>query len=356
MSIHSDTRRYEAWLRKQCDVVEPALTRKHKRMRKNAFTFLRATYYRWAKKIEVWCPDLADAPEVRAVGDAHTENFGTWRDSEGRLVWGINDFDEAALMPYPLDLVRLTVSAALAPDRRLSPHDACAAILRGYVAGLIEPRPTLLDEQELWMRPLVSCSDDDRKEFWREVSRYPDVEPPRKAALGLQRSLPKHANITRFSTRMKGGGGLGRPRYIAEAEWRGGDVVREAKALVPSAWDWARDRSPDRTVLLKLARGKFRSPDPFLDTDGHFIYRRIAADSRKVELGDNAGTRLSRNLLKAMGFDLGAIHAAHSMRAKEIETDLKRRSPDWLMAATEKTAAAVHKEYKVWKRKRKETY
>ena len=30
-----------------------------------------------------------------SVGDLHVENFGTWRDSEGRLIWGINDFDEA---------------------------------------------------------------------------------------------------------------------------------------------------------------------------------------------------------------------------------------------------------------------
>ena len=34
-------------------------------------------------------------PAVLAVGDLHTENFGTWRDAEGRLIWGINDFDEA---------------------------------------------------------------------------------------------------------------------------------------------------------------------------------------------------------------------------------------------------------------------
>ena len=46
-----------------------------------------------------------------AVGDIHIENFGTWRDNDGRLIWGVNDFDEAAEMPYALDLVRLTTSA-----------------------------------------------------------------------------------------------------------------------------------------------------------------------------------------------------------------------------------------------------
>jgi uncharacterized protein (DUF2252 family) len=47
------------------------------------------------------CPDLAKAPKVLAVGDLHVENFGTWRDVEGRLVWGINDFDEAAALLTP---------------------------------------------------------------------------------------------------------------------------------------------------------------------------------------------------------------------------------------------------------------
>jgi len=36
---------------------------------------------------------------VLAVGDLHVENFGTWRDAEGRLIWGVNDFDEAWRLP-----------------------------------------------------------------------------------------------------------------------------------------------------------------------------------------------------------------------------------------------------------------
>ena len=49
------------------------------------------------------------------------------------------------------------------------------------------------------------------------------------------RSLPQGATLRRFATHAKGGGSLGRPRYFALAEWRGGRVLREAKALVPSA-------------------------------------------------------------------------------------------------------------------------
>jgi hypothetical protein len=126
----------------------------------------------------------------------------------------------------------------------------------------------------------------------------------------------QNASIVRFATRVKGGGGLGRPRYVAIARWRGGRIVREAKALVPSAWNWAHNKASSRLRFLDLAKGAFRSPDPFLALQSGFLFRRIAADSRKVELGDNAGAKLKLDLLRAMGFDLGAIHSAEAPRKR----------------------------------------
>ena len=106
------------------------------------FVFLRATYWRWAEIIPEICPDLMSAPPVLAVGDIHLENYGTWRDREGRLVWGVNDFDEAAEMPYTLDLARLSTSAALAvPADEKQRQTQGKAILEGYADGLARPRP-----------------------------------------------------------------------------------------------------------------------------------------------------------------------------------------------------------------------
>lgn len=146
MSFRSDNVSFEKWLQTQCPVVDADLDYKHERMRKNPFVFLRATFFRWAKRIEKLCPELKDAPRVLSVGDTHTENFGTWRDFEGRLVWGVNDFDEATIIPYPFDLVRLAASVRLAPKRDVSNRSAADAIINGYRAGLTKPRPTLLDE------------------------------------------------------------------------------------------------------------------------------------------------------------------------------------------------------------------
>ena len=55
-SIEQAVGDYEKWLRKQCDVVEEDLDTKHHRMRKSAFDFLRATYFRWDRTIETLCP------------------------------------------------------------------------------------------------------------------------------------------------------------------------------------------------------------------------------------------------------------------------------------------------------------
>ncbi len=114
MKIAKATERYEAWLGRHLTMVEKDLHFKHEQMRLAAFPFLRATYYRWAQIWKEVCPEAAAAPEALAVGDLHVENFGTWRDIEGRLIWGINDFDEAWTMPYTNDLIRLATSALLA--------------------------------------------------------------------------------------------------------------------------------------------------------------------------------------------------------------------------------------------------
>src|ERR1022692_4143447 len=105
-NIQQATRDYETWLAAHLRVVRRDLETKHESMRRDAFSFLRATFYRWMQLFPALCPTLASAPVLLAVGDLHVENYGTWRDAEGRLVWGINDFDEAFPLPYTIDLVR----------------------------------------------------------------------------------------------------------------------------------------------------------------------------------------------------------------------------------------------------------
>jgi uncharacterized protein (DUF2252 family) len=51
--------------------------------------------------------------QVWIHGDLHAENFGTYMDSQGKLVFNVNDFDEAYVGPFTWDLYRFVASIAL---------------------------------------------------------------------------------------------------------------------------------------------------------------------------------------------------------------------------------------------------
>jgi uncharacterized protein DUF2252 len=357
MSFVKDNTEYEAWLREQCDVVGKDLAAKHERMKDSAFMFLRATYFRWARKIVTLCPELAEAPAVLSIGDLHLENFGTWRDADGRFVWGVNDFDEGAVMPYVFDLVRLAASIRLAPDRSVSNAKAADILIAGYREGLKVPQPALLDEGETWLRPYAIGTDLESGKFWKNIDKTkkfpliggrPSGKPPRDVMRLLNASLPKGSTNIHYRRRIAGGGSLGRPRYVAIADWRGGRVMREAKALVPSAWTYVHGAQP--LGFLKLARGQYRAPDPFLDVEGKWIIRRLAPDSRKIELSEDATTRLKSYLLQAMAFDLASIHAAGSAGIDALRRDLKKRPRGWLFNAAKIASDSVRKDYEEWRR------
>ena len=79
---------YERWLAGHIPVIKPDIVAKHRAMSANPFSFFRATYYRWAQIWPEICKRSSKAPRILAVGDLHLENFGTWRDAEGRLDLG----------------------------------------------------------------------------------------------------------------------------------------------------------------------------------------------------------------------------------------------------------------------------
>jgi Uncharacterized protein conserved in bacteria (DUF2252) len=358
MSFRDDNAAYEAWLATQCDVVAEDIKAKHRLMKSSAFMFLRATYFRWAGKIVTLCPGLANAPAVLSIGDLHLENFGTWRDADGRFVWGVNDFDEGAVMPYVYDLVRLAASLRLAPDRSVPNREVAEILITGYREGLKVPQPALLDEGETWLRPYAIGTDLESGKFWKNIDKtkkYPLIggkaggKPPRDVMQLLNASLPKGSINIHYRRRIAGGGSLGRPRYVAIADWRGGRVMREAKALVPSAWTYVHGAQPPG--FLKLARGDYRAPDPFLDVQGRWIIRRLAPDSRKIELSEDAATHLRSYLLQAMAFDLASIHAAGSAGVEVLRRDLKKRPRHWLFDAAKVASDSVKKDYQEWLRR-----
>jgi uncharacterized protein (DUF2252 family) len=353
LGIRRSTKLYEDWLAAQLrrELVRPDLRDKHRKMKKDAFAFLRATYWRWAETVLDVCPRLKTAPKVLAVGDIHLENFGTWRDVEGRLIWGINDFDEATEMPYALDLVRLATSTLLAHGKQSAPADAISrAILNGYRRGLEDPNAIVLDRKYRWLRKLLVATAERRRDFWRKIESERPVKAPPRYRKALQASMPKPGLALSTARRTAGAGSLGRPRWIALADWTGSKVVREAKALLPSAWHRAHASADTRIRCGDIAAGRYRAPDPWYAVADNIVVRRLSPNNRKVEADDPALQTVSQRVLEAMGRELAAVHLGVSDRRQAIKRHLdKSDAATWLADCAERMAKATRADFKAYR-------
>ncbi|MBB3402071.1 hypothetical protein FHT84_002303 [Rhizobium sp. BK289] len=347
---------YETWMRAQlgADLVEAGLAKKHKLMKADSFSFLRGTYWRWAETILDICPDLRNAPQLLAIGDTHLENFGTWRDDEGRLVWGANDFDEAAVMPFALDLVRLATSAILARgEDGPTPRVVADSILAGYRRGLRQPSPVVLERDYKWLRNAVLLPNAERKAFWEKYRNLPPATDPvaERYLKALHEALPDPVTAFEPKPRLAGTGSLGRPRFVAYVEWRGGPVLREVKALLQSGWSLKHDAS-DRNIRTGIiAGGRARSPDPRYQVAGTLLVRRLSPNSRKIEVEGDAQVLLSPEMLDLMGFEIANCHANDASLIPGVLADLDARGSDWLRAAAKAATVAVGAEQAEFARK-----
>ncbi|MGE3157911.1 MAG: DUF2252 family protein [Xanthobacteraceae bacterium] len=353
MTIVESTKAYEAWLREHLgkELVAADLRTKHQRMAQGPFPFLRATYWRWAETIFDVCPDLKSAPPVLAVGDLHLENFGTWRDDDGRLVWGVNDFDEAAEMPYVLDLVRLAASAMLGCPHVGTVRTICANMLKGYQRGLANPHPIVLDQDYDWLRQLVVVPNNERIHFWQKMDSLKPLKhaPPQRYVKVLAGAMPAPKLKMTFSPRTAGLGSLGRPRWVGVAQWQGAPVVREVKAALPSAWTRANGGS--RAIhCFKIATGRHRAPDPWYAIKDRIVVRRLSPNNRKLDTEGHPLELISRKYLRVTGRELAAIHLGNGNQKTAIVHDLENRDPDWLASAATRAANFIRREQREWRR------
>src|SRR4249920_2871082 len=343
------TQAYERWLHKHVVVVESDLNLKHQYMKDSLFAFLRGTFYRWAALWQDTCPELAKAPRLLAVGDLHVENFGTWRDKEGRLVWGVNDFDEAARMPYAADLVRLVTSAILAQNENRLAIDAtgaATAVLDGY-AEFLEAggKPFILEESHPHLREMALGAERDPVYFWSKLVTLPSAVPSKRLQRLLRECLPGTVESIAFSHRIAGEGSLGRPRYVATGSSNGGFVAREAKAWLPSAWGWAKGRPKAHAYSVRLIKQSVREPDPYYSVQDGWVVRRLGPHCGRIELTEFPKRRDEHLILKEMGRETANLHLATPDQRINVLHDLSKRKLDWLVSAAQSMARATKRDW-----------
>lgn len=356
MNIVKATRKFENWLAHQTRLVKPDILLKHRLMRADPFSFFRATFYRWMQMWPEVCPDLSQAPQVLAVGDLHVENFGSWRDIEGRLIWGVNDFDEAAELPYTIDLVRLATSALLAIEEghlSLTAKSACAAIAEGYSKSVAEGgQPYVLADDHIWLREMATGAARDPAHFWRKMTELRTLrkEIPAIARAAIERLMPERGLVYRLARRVAGLGSLGHIRVVAIAEFRGGKIAREVKALTPSAVFWAeQERKSPRIEYQTILNNAVRCPDPFVRLRGRWLGRRLAPYCSRIQLDVLPTKRDELQLLFAMGWETANIHLGSGGSVDKVRKHIRKLKADWLPSAAKDMAKAISHDWHIWK-------
>ena len=95
----------------------PAFRRKFRKMAASPFAFYRGSACLFYADLTGPFAEESYLDEatgrVWIHGDLHAENFGTYMNASGELVFNVNDFDEAYVGPYVWDLKRFAASVAL---------------------------------------------------------------------------------------------------------------------------------------------------------------------------------------------------------------------------------------------------
>ena len=123
-----------------------AFRTKFRKMARDPFAFYRGTavlFYNdvgpdgdFGGRDEPWMAEHGD--RVWIQGDLHVENFGTYMNADGRLVFDVNDFDEAYLAPWTWDLRRFVASLGLVCWQKALPDEVIDRLLDRYVRSYLD--------------------------------------------------------------------------------------------------------------------------------------------------------------------------------------------------------------------------
>jgi uncharacterized protein (DUF2252 family) len=265
--------------------------RKIERMRVSPLAFLRGSaplFY----EILAARPDLARGPAGVGwiAGDLHLENFGAYRADEHsfekghksgeRVVFDLNDFDEAIVAPWRYDVLRLVTSVIL--GGRAAGEDGVGAIalatsmVNAYVATACEgaraaavPRAVLALVEQVRSRTRLQLLDARTvsvhgRRVFRRGPRYRDLAPAIvkgatkafaeyiEALPEDARPLPKQAEIVDLALRIAGTGSLGCLRIAILVTGKGG-----------ADGGWIFDmKEEDAPALAGLARAQRKTMGP----------------------------------------------------------------------------------------------
>jgi hypothetical protein len=208
----------------------------------------------------------------------------------------------------------------------------------------------VLSEHNRWLRDLATNKLRDPARFWEKLDGLPGARGavPAEVLKTLKLAMPEPGLSFRVVHREAGLGSLGRQRFAAIAEWRGGKIAREVKALLVSACAWETKSVRAEIQYEKIIKGAVRAVDPFVGLRNHWLLRRLSPYCSRLELRDLPRHGEEEKLLRGMGWETANIHLGSRASGKAVMRDLKKRDSQWLRQAAKLMAEGVRDDWKKW--------
>jgi uncharacterized protein (DUF2252 family) len=121
--------------------ADPAAFRtKFRKMAADPFAFYRGSaclfYADVAEREDPWADERTS--RIWIQGDLHAENFGTYMDGDGVLIFDVNDFDEAYIGHFTWDITRFAASLALLGWRKAISDADITMLVDRYVRSYLD--------------------------------------------------------------------------------------------------------------------------------------------------------------------------------------------------------------------------
>lgn len=322
--------------------ISPQLkTIKWQALQENPFRFYRGTCHLFAE-------DFAGLYKTKSrlrvwnCGDAHLENFGSYKSENRQVYFDLNDFDEAFAGLPEQEITRFVTSFIIAANSigaaHLKIHKAIHDLLQNY-CGTVQQRKALMLESEVahgefkkFFGQMSSVNRDafiagrTRKEkgvlrLKTDAQRYLPLEEKQKLILfnSLAPLVDKNARFSQMvfedaAIRVAGTGSLGQHRFcvLFYSRKKGKQYLLDIKQARPSCYGKSGHRfRNDAERIISIGRiMQFNSPAfmaPLKIDDHWYVVRELQPTADRISLADLNGdftrlTEVATEMIKLMAY------------------------------------------------------
>jgi len=370
------------------------LTLKLALLRKDPFAFFRGTNPLFLDFLPR-THGLFRAPCILICGDLHLENFGAFKGDNRLCYFDVNDFDEACLAPFTLDIVRFVASIKVAAHGLGCSRTQSKALVRrffkAYLHSVSDGKPRWVERslaQGVFRALLRRAMNRTRRELLARFTKLKGgerrirndgvralrVDPKARARLrrfvarlavpGVNKSFFELLDAAR---RIAGNGSLGLARYILLVRGRGSpdqNFALDLKFAAPSAVaEWLEQPQPQwpseaaRVVaiqrIMQAISPALLHAVPF--ENQHFVLKELQPRVDRLDLAQwRTKPRRILQAVEGMGHVAAWAHLRgcghHGAASSEILQAFAatRRWPKTVDRIADKAANRLHRAWKIY--------